>query len=63
MGVLENKKAIVTGGALGIGLATASRLLDEGCDVTILGYEPGRVDSSGGNIKILETGHGLRLSM
>ncbi len=32
---LQGKKAIVTGGAMGIGLATARRLLAEGCDVTI----------------------------
>ncbi len=35
MGVLDNKKAIVTGGAMGIGRATARCLLEEGCDVTI----------------------------
>jgi all-trans-retinol dehydrogenase (NAD+) len=32
---LRGKKAIVTGGAMGIGLATAKRLVKEGCDVTI----------------------------
>jgi all-trans-retinol dehydrogenase (NAD+) len=32
---LHGKKAIVTGGALGIGLATCRRLVREGCDVTI----------------------------
>jgi all-trans-retinol dehydrogenase (NAD+) len=32
---IKGKKAIVTGGAMGIGLATARRLLSEGCDVTI----------------------------
>lgn len=32
---LNGKKAIVTGGAMGIGLATARRLLKEGCDVTL----------------------------
>lgn len=32
---LNGKKAIVTGGAMGIGLATATRLLKEGCDVTL----------------------------
>ena len=35
MGILDNKKAIVTGGAMGIGRATARCLLEEGCDVTI----------------------------
>ncbi len=32
---LKGKKAVVTGGALGIGLATTRRLLEKGCDVTI----------------------------
>lgn len=32
---LQGKKAIVTGGAMGIGLDTAKRLVAEGCDVTI----------------------------
>lgn len=32
---LTGKKAIVTGAAMGVGLATARRLLHEGCDVTI----------------------------
>jgi all-trans-retinol dehydrogenase (NAD+) len=32
---LKNKCAVVTGGAMGIGLATARRLLKEGCAVTI----------------------------
>jgi len=32
---LQAKKVIVTGGAMGIGLATCRRLVREGCDVTI----------------------------
>ena len=32
---LDGKKVIVTGGAMGIGLATCRRLVREGCDVTI----------------------------
>jgi all-trans-retinol dehydrogenase (NAD+) len=32
---LRGKKALVTGGAMGIGLATCKRLVEEGCDVTI----------------------------
>lgn len=40
MGKLNSRKAVVTGGAMGIGLATARRLLDEGCDVTIWDLNP-----------------------
>jgi NAD(P)-dependent dehydrogenase (short-subunit alcohol dehydrogenase family) len=35
MQALQGKKVIVTGGAMGIGLATCRRLIKEGCDVTI----------------------------
>jgi len=35
MGDIRGKKAIVTGGAMGFGLATCKKLLKEGCDVTI----------------------------
>jgi meso-butanediol dehydrogenase/(S,S)-butanediol dehydrogenase/diacetyl reductase len=36
MGLVEGRRAIVTGGASGIGLATARRLIDEGARVVIL---------------------------
>lgn len=32
---LKGKKVVLTGGAMGIGLSTARRLIKEGCDVTI----------------------------
>jgi NAD(P)-dependent dehydrogenase (short-subunit alcohol dehydrogenase family) len=32
---LKSKCAVVTGGAMGIGLATTKRLLKEGCTVTV----------------------------
>ncbi len=35
MRALTGKKAIITGGAMGIGLATARRLLREGCEITL----------------------------
>ena len=33
---LENKRVVITGGASGIGFATAVRFLDEGAQVVIL---------------------------
>ena len=32
---LRGRKAVVTGGAMGIGLETCKRLLGEGCNITI----------------------------
>ena len=37
---LTGKNVIVTGGASGIGQATASRFLEEGCDVCVLDRDP-----------------------
>lgn len=37
---LEKARAVVTGGAMGIGLATVKRLLREGCSVTIWDINP-----------------------
>ncbi|MBN2077411.1 MAG: SDR family NAD(P)-dependent oxidoreductase [Spirochaetes bacterium] len=40
MNILEGKKALVTGGAMGIGLATVKSLLALGCEVTIWDLNP-----------------------
>ena len=41
MGLLEGKRALVTGGTTGLGLAIAGRFLREGARVVITGREPG----------------------
>lgn len=56
MGFLDNRKAIVTGGAMGIGLATARRLLDEGCDVTLWDMNQDALDKAADELKALKKG-------
>ena len=41
---LEGKKAVVTGGNSGIGLASAKRLAEEGARVLISGRDPKTLD-------------------
>ena len=41
MGLLEGKRALVTGGTTGLGLAIAGRFLREGAQVVITGRDPG----------------------
>ena len=43
---LQGKIAIVTGGAMGIGFATAQRLLDEGCSVTIWDFNGAALEAA-----------------
>jgi len=42
MGRLEGKKALVTGGAQGLGAAIVERLAEEGCDVVIWDVNAGK---------------------
>ena len=48
---LRGKKAIVTGGAMGIGLATCRRLVKEGCDVTIWDLSQKDLDAAAKELK------------
>ncbi len=48
---LQGKKAIVTGGAMGIGLATCRRLIKEGCEVTIWDLSEKDLDAAAKELK------------
>jgi all-trans-retinol dehydrogenase (NAD+) len=56
MANIEGNKAIVTGGALGIGFATATRLLTEGCDVTIWDFNADALKDAESKLKALNKG-------
>jgi all-trans-retinol dehydrogenase (NAD+) len=43
---LKSKRAVVTGGAMGIGFATAKRLIQEDCTVTLWDIQPGALEEA-----------------
>ena len=43
---LEGRKAVVTGGARGIGLATAERMLQSGAEVCLWDMDPAALDAA-----------------
>ncbi|MFG7944099.1 MULTISPECIES: glucose 1-dehydrogenase [Streptomyces] len=47
MGRFDGKKAVVTGGSSGFGLATAQMLVDEGARVLVTGRDRARLDAAG----------------
>ncbi|EPG75419.1 KR domain protein [Leptospira fainei serovar Hurstbridge str. BUT 6] len=51
---LKGKNAIVTGGAMGIGLATAHRLVNEGCNVTIWDFNKEALAKASEELKALK---------
>ena len=50
---LENKVAVVTGGATGIGLASARLLIERGARVAILGNDQDALDAALSELKLL----------
>jgi meso-butanediol dehydrogenase/(S,S)-butanediol dehydrogenase/diacetyl reductase len=53
---LKNKRVLVTGGASGIGYATALRFVDEGCKVVILDNDPSALDVALSELPMLKGG-------
>ncbi len=51
MVALNGKKAVVTGGAMGIGLATCRRLVKEGCEVTLWDLSQKDLDAAATELK------------
>ncbi|EME98101.1 glucose 1-dehydrogenase [Streptomyces mobaraensis NBRC 13819 = DSM 40847] len=56
----ENKIALITGGARGMGLAVARRLLSEGAQVVITGRDGERLDAAVGELGGPERVHAVR---
>jgi len=54
---LKGRKALVTGGAMGIGLATCKRLLREGCEVTVWDMNPTALEDARRELSSLGTVH------
>ncbi len=50
MNRLKSKRALITGGTTGIGLATAKRFLEEGARVAITGADPARLEEARGKL-------------
>lgn len=57
-GALRGKTAVVTGATSGIGYATAQRLLNEGCNVIIVGRNEGKLKET---LNTLSVGEGTQL--
>lgn len=53
---LKSKCAVVTGGAMGIGLATAKRLIKSGCCVTIWDIQPAALEAARTELQAIEGG-------
>lgn len=54
---LNGKKVILTGGAMGIGLATAKRLVEEGCEITLWDFNEAELKRAVTALK----GHGTKI--
>lgn len=54
---LKGKKAVITGGAMGIGLATCKRLLQEGCEVTVWDMNAKALEEAGQGLSSLGKVH------
>jgi len=50
MGLLDGERAVITGGASGIGLATARRFLEEGASVALVDIDTERLDKAASDL-------------
>jgi len=54
--VLDNRVAVITGGAQGIGFATAHRLLEQGCSVAVWDINTSAVESAATTLRQMQCG-------
>ena len=60
MGLLDGQKAVITGAASGIGLATARRFVDEGASVVLLDINEDAVAKAAAELGAIAKGRSAR---
>jgi NAD(P)-dependent dehydrogenase (short-subunit alcohol dehydrogenase family) len=60
---LEGKRAVITGGARGIGLAVAERFLASGAEVSLWDRDPGAIDAATKRLAVGKRVHGVAVDV